>query len=123
MTGPTAAGGSNTPVYSTDMRGKAATCEAPTVQVPNGQTVAATITTSGGGWCGLLLNHDNTPYAAALLTQDAKDGHVYIHTVGDFTRVDYTPLPNTRGADAFTITLLPGNGVVQVKTQTGPVGK
>ena len=38
---------------------------------------------------------------------------VYIHSVGDTTRIDYTPAKGYAGPDKFTVRLLPGNAVVR----------
>ena len=44
-----------------------------------------------GGWCGITVAQDGKPYDAGLLTQAPEHGKVYIHPVGDATRIDYTP--------------------------------
>ena len=37
-----------------------------------------------------------------------------IHTVGNDTRIDYTPAARYAGADAFTVRLLPGDAMIRV---------
>ncbi len=106
------------PVYQTDLTGKAASCSYSPVTPQAGKTVTATITTGGGGWCGIPVRLDGAPYAAGLLTQQARNGRVYIHSVGDDTRIDYTPRTATVGPDSFTVQLLPGNAIVQVSVNT-----
>ncbi len=68
-----------------------------------------------GGWCAVSVHQDGpTPFTAGLLTTRADHGKVYVHSVGDDTRIDYTPEPGFGGNDAFTVTLLPGNATIQV---------
>ena len=96
------------PVYASDLQGKAASCTA--------KTVTATITTGGQGWCGLTLANGDRPFAAGLVERRPEKGHVFIHTVGDDTRVDYTP-DATPVADSFSVRLLPGDAIVTVSVQ------
>jgi hypothetical protein len=110
--------GPRNPVYSTDLRGKAAVCTAPDVAITEGKSATATIATGGGGWCGVNVTMGGNPLTAGLLTQAPKNGKVYIHTVGDATRVDYTPAGAGVTGDAFTVTFIPGNETMQV-TVTG----
>jgi hypothetical protein len=114
---------SRLPVYSTDMAGKAASCTVSPVKPVADRNTPATITTGGGGWCGILVQQNGAPYAAGLLTQEAHDGKVYIHSVGDNTRIDYTPRPGRVGPDSFTVKLIPGDAVIQVSVNTPTGGK
>lgn len=108
-----AARGSTLPTYATDLAGKAASCTSPGVKVVDRQEVAASIATGGGGWCAVTVDNGGQPYAAGLLTARPRHGHVYIHNVGDDTRVDYTPYAAAM-ADTFTVRLIPGDGMLKV---------
>ncbi len=44
-----------------------------------------------------------------------------IHTVGNDTRIDYTPSPRYAGADAFSVRLLPGDATIRVNATVTPV--
>jgi hypothetical protein len=113
---------SHLPVYQTDTVGKAASCTVSPVTVTDNHPSAVTMTTGGGGWCGINVRHDGEPFAAGLLTQEAHNGKVYIHSVGDDTRIDYTPRPGSVGPDSFAVQLIPGNAVIQVAVNT-PTGR
>ena len=41
-------------------------------------------------------------------------GKVLIHTVGNDTRIDYTPAARYAGADAFSVRLMPGDAMIRV---------
>ena len=103
-------------IYASDLQGKAAVCTAPAVQPEGGKTVTTTITTGGGGWCGLTVANAGKPYTAGLVERRPDRGHVYIHTVGDDTRVDYTP-DGTPMPDTFAVMLLPGDATLAVTVQ------
>ena len=109
--GPT---GSRSPVYSTDLAGKAANCTAPDVALTQGKDSTATITTGGGGWCGISVTMGGNALTAGLLTQAPRSGRVYIHTVGDITRVDYTPVAGTAAAETFAVQFIPGDETMRV---------
>ena len=101
------------PTYSTDLAGKAASCTAPDVQLTQGQPAMGTIETGGGGWCGIAVTRGGDALTAGLLTQAPRAGKVYIHTVGDVTRVDYTPT-GAVVADAFAVQFIPGDETMRV---------
>ncbi len=107
---------SRLPVYATDLQGKAASCTASPVQPEAGKTVTATITTGGGGWCAFSVAEGGKPYAAGLVERRPEHGRVYIHAVGDETRVDYTP-DAAAVADNFAVQLIPGNAMIAVTVQ------
>lgn len=67
-----------------------------------------------GGWCAIHVQQDGKPYKAGLLTQTAEHGTVFIHPVGDDTRIDYTPAPGYVGRDNFVVQLIPGNPTIRV---------
>lgn len=101
-------------VYSEDVTGAAKSCTAPAPKLTAGQENAATMTVGNdGGWCGILLSENDNPFTAGLLTMRPQHGKVFIHTVGDDTRIDYTPTSGYAGPDNFTVTLLPEHTVVK----------
>jgi hypothetical protein len=108
-------------IYSTDMVNKAAVCSfTPLTALKDGSDNNVTLTTGGGGWCGFGVELDGHPYTAGLLTKGPKFGKVHIHTVGDDTRIDYTPQSLPVAADSFTVRLIPGNATIQVSVNTSP---
>ncbi len=108
---------SSAPRYSVDFRGGAKSCTAPKdLSAEAGKTTEATLSVvNDGGWCAMTLNRDGRPYDAGLLTAPAAHGKVYIHKVGDDTRIDYTPDAGFVGADQFTVKLMPTDAVLAVK--------
>jgi hypothetical protein len=118
------AGGPRLRVYATDLAGAARSCDVPQVAPVSGQTTNAVMKLSNdGGWCGLPLHQDGPkPFDAGLLTARPTHGTVLIHEVGDDTRIDYTPDHGFSGNDSFSVTLVPGSGVIRIAvTVTGPV--
>lgn len=108
-----AAGG--TRLYAIDQTGGAKTCNSPTAEPASGKTTEIAMTvTNDGGWCGLSVAQSGRPYSAGLLPTRPKDGKVYVHTVGDQTRIDYTPDRGFVGKDSFVVKLVPGNAMLQV---------
>ena len=103
--------------FASDNTGKAALCTAPPVEVTDGKDSTATIATGGGGWCGVTVTRQGKPLGAGLLTQPPRNGSVYIHLVGDATRVDYTPRAGV-AADSFAVKFIPGDEIMRV-TVTG----
>ena len=118
--GPT---GSRNTIYATDLAGKAASCTAPDVSLAQGKDSTGTIATGGGGWCGINVTLDGNALTAGLLTQAPRSGRVYIHTVGDATRVDYTPAAGTAAADTFAVKFIPGDETMQVTVTSAAVRK
>ena len=106
--------GARNPTYSADLTGKAPNCTAPEVQITQGQDATGTIATGGGGWCGIAVTLGGNALTAALLAQAPRSGHVYVHTVGDVTRVDYTPAAGAVGADSFAVKFIPGGETMRV---------
>ncbi len=106
---------STTRLYAIDQTGAAKQCKVGPVALTAGKQTAATMTVGNdGGWCAISVAEDGRPYAAGLLTVDASHGKVYVHQVGDATRIDYTPDRGFVGPDSFTVTLLPGRPVLRV---------
>ena len=112
---------SGAPVYAIDMTGAAKLCTVPQPHLLARKTTSVAMRVGNdGGWCGIRLIQPGSeaepkPYAAGLLLTPASHGTVYIHTVGDLTRVDYTPRPGFVGGDHFTVSLLPGRPVLTVQ--------
>ncbi len=102
------------PVYAADLSGKAASCTAPEEKLVDGKNSTVAMATGGGGWCGIVVTRDGKPLDAGLLTQRPRNGSVYVHLVGDDTRVDYTPRPGAAGADSFAVKFIPGDETMQV---------
>ena len=102
-------------LYAIDLAGAARRCTVGPVAPVAGKEVVARMTVGNdGGWCALTVAQPGPqPYAAGLLTEDPAHGRVYIHPVGDNTRIDYTPDAGYVGPDAFAVTLLPGRAVVR----------
>ena len=44
-----------------------------------------------GGWCAITVNNGGRPFDAGLLAAAPAHGKVLVHTVGNNTRIDYTP--------------------------------
>jgi hypothetical protein len=102
-------------VFAADMTGAAKVCTAPPVTPTSGHTVDAAIKLGNdGGWCAITVNNNGRPFDAGLLASAPEHGKVLIHTVGNDTRIDYTPPARYAGADAFTVRLLPGDAMIRV---------
>ena len=67
-----------------------------------------------GGWCAIGVANGGAPYDTELLTEPPAHGSVYIHPVGNATRIDYTPDARFSGSDSFVVKLLPGSPVLRV---------
>lgn len=113
-------------VYAADVTGGAKTCDVPKVSAEAGKTTEAAIKLANdGGWCGIVVHQDGPkPYDAGLLTARAEHGSVTIHSVGDDTRIDYTPDHGFAGNDSYTVKLLPGDTTIKVSASVSmPVAK
>jgi hypothetical protein len=112
---------STTRIYAADMAGAAKTCVVPKVAPVAGQdTPVAMKLGNDGGWCAIGVRDGGRPYSAGLLTSPPAHGKVLIHTVGDDTRIDYTPDRGFAGADTFTVKLIPGDATLRVSASVGP---
>lgn len=114
---------SSTRIFQADFTGAAKTCVAPKPELKAGaMTDVAMKVGNDGGWCGITVAQPSgKPFDAGLLSGRPTHGKVFIHQVGDNTRIDYTPDRGFVGADTFAVKLLPGNPGVQVAvTVTGP---
>lgn len=108
-------------LFASDFQGGAKTCVVSNRKQDNGKEFSASMQVGNdGGWCGLDVAQDGKPYDAGLLTQVAEHGSVYIHPVGDHTRIDYTPERSFRGSDSFVVRLLPGNPEIRVNVTVAP---
>ena len=111
---PVSPGYTGLPVYAVDVTGGARQCVASHPQLMAGRTVDATMSVANdGGWCAISVQLDGQPYASGLLTEPPARGKVYIHPVGNFTRIDYTPDAGFSGTDRFVVQLIPGNPVLR----------
>jgi hypothetical protein len=115
------AGVAATRVYAIDQNGRAKTCNAPAADTSAGKPTDATITMSNeGGWCGVTTRQGNRPYSAGLIQTRPQHGMAFVHTVGDDTRVDFTPDAGFTGQDKFSVRLIPGNAILNVAVTVTP---
>jgi hypothetical protein len=109
-------------VYAADQLGSAKSCQVEKVVVTDGKTTDTIMKLrNDGGWCAIAVSRAGKPFSSSRLAARPDHGKVYVHQVGDDTRIDYTPTRGFVGADKFTVTLIPGDGAVQVAvTVAGP---
>lgn len=106
---------STTRMFAADMAGGAKQCTASKPELRAGQETTATIQVANdGGWCAIHVARGGKPYAAGLLISPASHGTVFIHPVGDDTRIDYTPETGFAGPDSFAVRLIPGDPTIRV---------
>lgn len=105
---------STTRLYASDFAGGAKLCTVPKVAPPApGKEVTTTMTVGNdGGWCGITVDNNGHPFDAGLLVARPAHGRVLVHSVGDATRIDYTPNPGYAGPDNFSVRLLPTEGML-----------
>jgi hypothetical protein len=116
--GPAATG---TRIFASDMAGAAKVCTVPKVSpVAGQQTPVAMQVGNDRGWCAITVNDGGRPYSAGLLTAAPAHGKVLIHSVGDNTRIDYTPDAQYRGADSFAVRLIPGDATISGSVTVAP---
>jgi hypothetical protein len=107
-------------VFQADLVGAAKSCDVPKVSPTAGQETQVAIKMGNdGGWCAITVENAGKPFDAGLLVTEPAHGKVYIHTVGDQTRIDYTPDPHFTGSDAFAVRLLPGAAVLRASVTVG----
>ena len=108
-------------LFSADVTGGARNCDvgkhAPAAGL---ETEVAVKVGNDGGWCGITVSDGGRPYAAGLLASAPAHGKVLIHTVGNDTRIDYTPVRGFTGADAFTVRLIPGDATIRAAVSVVP---
>ncbi len=108
-------------VFAADMTGAAKVCTAPPVNPAAGKTIDAAIRLGNdGGWCAITVNNNGRPFDAGLLLAPPRHGKVLIHTVGNDTRIDYTPTARYAGGDAFSVRLIPGDTTIRVAATVTP---
>jgi hypothetical protein len=108
-------------LFAADQAGGAKTCVVPKVTPVAGQeTQVAVKVGNDGGWCGITVSNGGKPFPAGLLTTTPMHGKVLIHTVGNDTRIDYTPERGFAGADAFNVKLIPGDATIRASVSVGP---
>lgn len=108
-------------VFAADMTGAAKSCTVPPVTVAPGQPVdVAMKVANDGGWCAVTVNNSGKPFEAGLLRTEPAHGKVLIHTVGNDTRIDYTPSPKFAGNDSFVVALIPGDSTIRVTATVAP---
>lgn len=108
-------------VFASDLAGAGKRCNVPAPSLADGKETLVTMQLGNdGGWCALTVRQDGKPYAAGLLTQAPEHGTVFIHPVGDGTRIDYTPDHGFTGTDAFSVKLIPGDPVIGAKVTVTP---
>ena len=108
-------------LFAADLAGGAKACVVPSVSATAGQeTQVAVKVGNDGGWCGITVSNGGKPFAAGLLATAPTHGKVLIHTVGHDTRIDYTPDRGYVGADAFSVKLIPGDGLIRASVSVSP---
>jgi hypothetical protein len=108
-------------IFAADMAGGAKTCVVPRVTPVAGQDTPVAVKLSNeGGWCGITVSNGGRPYSAGLLTAKPAHGKVQIHTVGNDTRIDYTPERGFAGTDTFTAKLIPSDAAIRASVTVGP---
>jgi Bacterial Ig domain len=73
-----------------------------------------------GGWCAITVNNNGWPFDAGLAVTPPAHGKLAIHTVGNDTRIDYTPTARFAGADTFSVRLIPGDATVRATATVTP---
>ena len=114
---------STTKTYAVDFAGASKQCVVPKdiKVIPGKETDVAMTVASDGGWCAVPMEQvGDKPYSAGLVVTRPTHGKVYVHTVGDDTRVDYTPDRGFAGTDAFSVKLIPGDPVIRVTATVSP---
>jgi hypothetical protein len=100
-------------LFASDLAGAAKSCTVPKVTPAAGrQTPVTMAVVNDGGWCAITVDNGGKPFSAGLLAADPAHGKVLVHTVGDATRIDYTPDAQYAGADSFTVRLIPGDSTI-----------
>ncbi len=119
---PPAPAASNVKLYAFDFAGGARQCTAPAdvALTPGRETPVAITLGNDGGWCAFKVGQSGRPFTAGLLATRPAHGKVYVHTVGNDTRVDYTPDARYAGSDAFSVQLLPGDLAIRVAVTVNP---
>jgi hypothetical protein len=113
-------GGSGARVYAVDLAGAAKLCEPGKADPQAGQAVDVALKMiNDNGWCAVSVSRGGGAYDAGLLTERPSHGRVSIKTVGDATRIDYTPHAGFAGADKFAVRLVPTDAVLRITANVG----
>ncbi|MBV9538261.1 MAG: hypothetical protein JOY70_04945 [Acidisphaera sp.] len=109
-------------VFAADLSGGAKKCDAPKdIPLAAGKEAEVKVTVGNdGGWCAIAVGQGGKPFAAGLLTTTPAHGTVFIHTVGDVTRIDYTPEARYAGPDSFAVRLVPGDQAIRASVTVNP---
>lgn len=109
-------------VYAVDLQGGARLCTVPALSLATDKPAEATMVVGNdGGWCGISVSQPGPkPYDAGLVTQRPEHGRLNIHTVGNATRIDYTPDRGYAGPDAFAVQMVPGGAALKVAVTVQP---
>ena len=114
---------SSTRVYSVDFQGAAKLCKVPkSLSLDPGKPAETEITVGNdGGWCAVTVAQSGgKPFDAGLVSTRPAHGKLLVHSVGDDTRIDYTPEAGFTGSDAYAVRLVPGQAVLSVKVTVTP---
>jgi hypothetical protein len=107
-------------MFAADLAGGAKNCAVSKVVPGPGQQASVDVKVGNdGGWCAITVNDNGKPYSAGLLITAPAHGKVLIHSVGDNTRIDYTPEARFAGADGFTVRLIPGEATIKASVTVG----
>ncbi len=119
---PGGASGPSVRLFAADVNNGAKVCEVSKPALAAGKVVEATMKRSGNtGWCGLPVSNGGKPFDAGLLVARPAHGKALVHTVGNDTRIDYTPEFGFTGTDSFTVQVLPSEASVRIAvTVTAP---
>jgi len=103
-------------IYAVDLQGAARLCTVPAVSLTTDRPAEATMVVGNdGGWCAISVSQPGPkPYDAGLVTERPAHGRLNIHTVGNATRIDYTPDRGYAGPDAFAVRMVPGGAALKV---------
>jgi hypothetical protein len=108
-------------VFAADMTGAAKSCTVPPVTPAAGRSVDVPMKAGNdGGWCAITVNNNGRPFDAGLVATAPAHGKVLIHTVGNDTRIDYTPAARFAGPDAFVVRLIPGDAMIRATVTVTP---
>ena len=101
-------------LFAADFAGAAKICSVPKVTPVMGQETQVPIKmVNDGGWCAVTVNDDGKPFGAGLMVTAPAHGKAFIHTVGNDTRIDYTPDAHFAGTDTFVTRLIPGDATLR----------
>ena len=100
--------------FAADLAGAAKVCSVPKTTPVMGQETQVPIKmVNDGGWCGITVDDGGKPFGAGLLVSAPTHGKVFVHTVGNDTRIDYTPDARFSGTDTFVTRLIPGDATLR----------